>query len=205
MAKKDKVQPTAPVVVPAVAIAAIVAATLDVTKGFIFAPESVYKPLIEAGLVEINDSVKNEAGEIATRATQKGIDSVQNSVNETAAAPVAAFPVAPATKPVFVLRSNIPVPVIKRGGRTGDKYPFATMELNQSFFIPATVENPTPAKSLASTVASATARFAVPAVPAATRTTKKGKVVPVMVETRKFIVRSVTEEGVKGACIWRTK
>ena len=34
---------------------------------------AVHAPLVEAGLVEINPAMVNEAGEIATRATQKGI------------------------------------------------------------------------------------------------------------------------------------
>jgi hypothetical protein len=36
------------------------------------------------------------------------------------------------------------------------------------------------------------------------RQNRRGEVVPVMVETRKFVVRSVEENGVKGARVWRT-
>jgi hypothetical protein len=198
MAKKRNTTTSAVPTIDTVMLAAIVAATLDLSKGFVYTAEAVFKPLVEAGLVEINMEIKNEAGEVATRASQKGIEMSK----ETPTAPVAA--VEPASKPIFELQSNVAVPVIKRGGRTGDIYPFAKMEIGQSFFIGATEAKPNPAKSLASTVASATARYAQKDGDK-TRTTKKGKVVPVMVETRKFIVRSVEEGGVKGARVWRTK
>ena len=102
------------------------------------------------------------------------------------------------------LQNNIPVPVVKHR-RKSESYPFGTMDIGDSFFVPDREGRPDAAKSMASTVASATARYAVPAVPAETRINRKGKEVQVMTETRKFVVRKVTENGVIGARIWRTK
>jgi len=104
----------------------------------------------------------------------------------------------------FVLEAGVPLPTIKRGGRGGEVYPFDEMGVGQSFFVAASADKPNPAKSLASTVSSATARYAVPAEDGSTKTNKKGETVPLMVETRKFVVRSVEENGVKGARVWRT-
>ncbi|WEM33650.1 hypothetical protein PSAKC1_00009 [Pseudomonas phage PSA-KC1] len=68
---------------PVIGLAEIVAAG---PNGLYTSP-AVHGPLIEAGMVEINPAVTNEAGEIATRATQKGIDEMnQNTETGTAAA-----------------------------------------------------------------------------------------------------------------------
>ena len=161
----------------------------------LYTSPAVHGPLIEAGMVEINPAVINEAGEIATRATQKGIDEMtQTSETGTAAASakVAAS---------FTIEDNVPMPTGNSRGRGGNVYPFEALEVGQSFFVPNSEDKPNAAKSLASTVSSATARFAVPSEDGATKTNKKGETVPVMVETRKFVVRSV--EG--GARVWRTK
>lgn len=174
----------------AVTLATIIAAGAD---GMFTSPE-VHGPLVEKGLVEINPSMTNDAGEIATRATQAGIDSM-NKGTSTAAQPQASG---------FVIESGIAVPSIAGRGRTATVYPFDKLEVGQSFFVANSDDRPNAAKSLASTVSSATARYAVP-VEGQTRTNRKGEVVPLMQETRKFVVRSVEENGVKGARIWRTK
>ena len=102
------------------------------------------------------------------------------------------------------LQNDIPVPVVKPG-RKSESYPFGIMNVGDSFFIADREGRPDVGKSMASTVASAMARYAVPATPAKTRINRKGKEVPVMIKMRKFIVRKVTENGVTGARIWRTK
>ena len=102
------------------------------------------------------------------------------------------------------LQNNVPVPVVRPGKRS-ESYPFSVMNVGDSFFVADKEGRPDAAKSMASTVASATARYAVPAVPAETRINRKGKEVPVMIEMRKFIVHKVTENGITGARIWRTK
>lgn len=179
---------------PVIGLAEIVAAG---PNGLYTSP-AVHGPLVEAGMVEINPAMTNEAGEIATRATQKGIDEMnQNTETGTAAA---SAPVATS----FAIEDNVPMPTGSGRGRGGNVYPFDALEVGQSFFVPNSEEKPNAAKSLASTVSSATARYAVASEDGATKTNKKGKVVPVMVETRKFVVRSVEENGVNGARVWRT-
>jgi hypothetical protein len=187
----------------------IVSATLDATKGFLYTSAAVHTPLAEAGLVEVNPTMANDAGELATRATQKGIDSVskngENQTSETNGETAKTEKV----KTMFQLEDNVALPSISgRGrtgrGRTGTTYPFEAMAVGQSFFVANSEDKPNAAKSLASTVSSANARYAVPSADGATKTNKRGKTVPVMVETRKFVVRSVEENGVKGARVWRT-
>ena len=180
----------------------------------IYVPESVFTPLVEAGLVEINTAMTNEAGEVATRATQKGIDSLQPNGDNTSEASEASEASANSetaatgktekVKTMFQIENDVPVPAISGRGRGVNVYPFAQLEVGQSFFVANDESKPNAAKSLASTVSSATARYAVPAEDGSTKTNKKGEVVPVMVETRKFVVRSVEEDGVKGARVWRT-
>ena len=175
-----------------------------------FVPESVYAPLVEAGLVEINPAMVNEAGEIATRATQAGIESldsgaiVVDNANTEANSDTADTGKTEKVKSMFKIENEVPVPAISGRGRGGNVYPFNQLAVGQSFFVPNSESKPNAAKSLASTVSSATARYAVPAEDGLSKTNKKGEVVPVMVETRKFVVRSVEENGVKGARVWRT-
>lgn len=227
----------------AVTLATIVAATL--AGNFQYAPETIYAPLVHEGMAEINPEIKNEAGEVATRATQKGIDSMNTENNQANTGdtslnlsqsgegkPVLTNTEAPAVgnisgKSGFTLDSGIEMPTIQRGGRGGNVYPFDEMEKGQSFFVAATAAKPDPAKSLASTVSSATARYAVETDEMETVTVKTyktdadGKRVkgedgsfivestgevtrPKTKQTRAFVVRSVVENNVKGARIWRS-
>lgn len=176
---------------PVVGLAEIVAAGAN---GLYTSPD-IHASLVEAGLVEVNPGMTNEAGEIATRATQKGIDSM-NQNTETAA---------PAVATSFAIDDGVAMPTVSGRGRGGNVYPFDQLEAGQSFFVPNSEDKPNAAKSLASTVSSATARYSVPSEDGATKTNKNGETVPVMVEVRKFVVRSVEENGVKGARVWRTK
>ena len=204
--KKSAAKKTAATAVAVIGLAEIVAAGAN----GLFTPAAVHGPLVEAGLVEINPAMVNEAGEIATRATQAGIESldsgaivVDNATTE-ANSETAATGKTKKVKTMFQIEDNVPVPAISGRGSGGNMYPFEAMAVGQSFFVPNSESKPNAAKSLASTVSSATARYAVPAEDGSTKTNKKGEVVPVMVETRKFVVRSVEEDGVKGARVWRT-
>lgn len=172
-------------------LAAIVAATLDTSKGFAYVSHANGLPLVEAGLIEVNPEILDNEGNAQAKATEAGVKLVKDSEPKTAAA-----------KPAFSLETGIPVPPARRGGRGGESYPFSKMEVGASFFVAASEEMPEPAKTLASTVSSATARFAIPT--GESKTNRKGEPVPVMKETKKFIVRSVEENGIKGARVWRT-
>ena len=176
----------------------------------LFTPAAVHGPLVEAGLVEINPAMVNEAGEIATRATQACIESLgsgalvlDNATSEANSA-IAETGKTEKVKSMFKIEDSIPVPTISGRGRGVNVYPFDRLAVGQSFFVPNSEDKPNAAKSLASTVSSAAARYAVPAEDGSTKTNKKGEVVPVMVKTRMFVVRRVEEDGVKGARVWRT-
>jgi len=131
------------------------------------------KKLVELKLVETNKDYINEAGEIATRVTAQGVEAMTPAAPETETATE--------TKVVFEIESGIPVPRTRQGGKGGGKYPFAKMEVGQSFHVAATEENDNPAKNLASTVSAAKKRYKV-----------DGKL------TRNFVVRRVDETDPKG-------
>ena len=206
MTTKESAAKKTSVLATVIALSEIVAAGAN----GLFTPAAVHGPLVEAGLVEINPAMTNENGEVATRATQEGIEMldggaivVDNATTE-ANSETAATGKTEKVKTMFLIKNDVPVPAISGRGRGGNVYPFNQLEVGQSFFVPNSESKPNAAKSLASTVSSATARYAVPAEDGSTKTNKKGEVVPVMVETRKFVVRSVEEDGVKGARVWRT-
>ena len=173
---------------PAFDLAAIIAATNS--GSFVYTSPEAHASALAEGLVEVNPSMTNEAGELATRATAKGIESM--NAPQTPAA-------APAAKPTFAIEDSIELAPVTGRGRGGETYPFDQLNVGQSFFVPNSAEKPNVAKSLASTVSSATRRYAEE-IPGETRTDRKGNVVPALKETRKFVVRAV--EG--GARVWRT-
>lgn len=178
------------------ALPRIVEATLS-DVGYTFCSIEVAAYLVKNGFVEQNPDMKNEAGALATRATQKGIDAAKKPE---------------VTKVSEFLIEDVALPAAKRGGngKVGNtKYPFDALEVGQSFFIPATAERPNPVKALASTVTSANARYAVEVKDEAgvvqTRTNRKGREVPVVEYQRLFGIRKDTKDGVEGARIGRTK
>lgn len=174
---------------PALDMAAVVAATQ--AGSFVYTSAEAHASALANGLVEVNESMKNDAGELATRATQKGIDSMSQSNAPAAQA---------TSKPTFAIEDGIALAPVTGRGRGGETYPFHKLAVGQSFFVPNTAEKPNVAKSLASTVSSATRRYAE-VIEGQTRKDRKGNEVPALRETRKFVLRAV--EG--GARIWRTQ
>jgi hypothetical protein len=167
-------------------------------------------------LVEFNASFK-QGDKIAFRATELGmqVHAAGNATAQPAQAPAgwgtptpgatgptpgvpippagAAPPAGNGNRPKITFATGIPLPAARRGGRGSTVYGFETMDVGHSFFIPASDDNPNPAKRIASTVSSASGRL----------------------EPKKFIVRSITVDdamsraygvpvGTKGAGIWRT-
>ncbi len=166
-------------------------AIVEAGAGGVHAPESVFKPLLDAKLVEVNTSIANEAGECLTRATLEGVQYLAEFNPPGATAHVKTL--SKATVAGFVIEDSIPVPSVIGRGRTGQtKYPFDILQPGQSFFIADIEGQPKAAKSLASTVSSASARYAVEQPDGS------------KVYERKFLVRAVTENGIEGARIWRT-
>lgn len=154
--------------------------------GSVFATVAAMAKLHDAGLVEGNPGIVNpaKADEIAFRVKAEHLN-----------APAGPTPPAtPAEKPVFVIEDNVPLPEPKRGAVAREPiYPFASLNVGQSFFIPASEAVPEPAKKFASTVSTASKRFSKevpdPAKPGET----------IRVYERKFVIRAV--EG--GARVWR--
>ena len=188
MARKPNPSKTA----PALDLAAIIAATNSGT--FVYTSAEAHASALDDGLVEVNPTMTNEAGELATRATAKGIESMNAPQTSTTPATPAA------TKPSFAIEDGVPLSAVEGRGRGGETYPFDLLQVNQSFFVPNTAEKPNVAKSLASTVSSATRRYAEE-IEGQTRVDRKGKTVPALKLNRKFVVRAV--EG--GARVWRTQ
>jgi len=86
---------------------------------------------------------------------------------------------------MFTVQVNVPLPARTgpKGLVRGSKYPFATMEIGASFFVPSTEDKP---------VKAATLRSAVGAY------MKNDK-------SRRFAVRQVNEDGVDGVRVWRVE
>lgn len=207
------------------ALREIVAATQE--GSFAYTSEGVHEKLIEHGFVEINPEIKDETGDIATRATQAGIDYASEVLNmgglplesasqvgligerADALAKEVVEHIAKA-KSSIVIEKGVPVP--SKGYafvQRRQAFPFDELEVEDSFFIKSTESKPEPWKSYASTVSNATRSFAVPDSSGETIVNRKGQKVPKLVQTRKFVIRAVEEtdaetgEVVVGARVWR--
>lgn len=189
-------------------LANIVAAT-NTDAGMCYMTEKNVQVLVAAGLVECNIAMTSpdDAKKVAVRATLTGMayDSVERphpEGTEPMDTPASQFKHGPIEK-------GVPIPSIARKSRHAATYDFDSLEVGDSFFIKATEDMPNPGKSLASTVSSASKRYAIEN---GTRTINRrnkesGEIrqveVPSYCFDRKFIVRSVEENGVKGARVWR--
>lgn len=170
-------------------------------NSFAWAAEDYARSLVDKGYAIVDITNATDSGDVPYSPTEAGIKMIKdNAVSDNVIEPNVAQ---------FAIESDVPLPEVKRGGgggrrgKRGSKYPFATMENGQSFFVPASEEMPNPAKTLASTASTVAKDFATPN---GTRTiTRKGeqKEVPAYTYTRKFVVRAVEEDGVKGARVWR--
>lgn len=189
-------------------LANIVAETQN--GSFMYTSEKEHSRLLEHGLVEINEQMQNDRNDVATRATESGFNKMNEEQPEqaTQGSMFDSTPdegqdegqdtPEPAKAGNFELESGIAPPKVRRSGRGGTAYPFDQMEVGHSFHVPATEKRPEPAKALASTVSGATARYRIPAEDGATKLNRSGDTVPVMVDTRKFIIRAVGDEDPKG-------
>ena len=160
MAKK----PTAAPALNLAALAVIVAAGENGT----YAPEHEISLLADSGLVEVNPEVTNAEGHVAVRATAAGIAKnaagiAKNAENQPAAPLAVKSKFSIGTVPDVILEAAVNKKRVARGA--GEKYPFDSLDMtnNRGFFVPATEKMPEPAKSLASTVSSAIARYTVEA------------------------------------------
>lgn len=139
---------------------AIVEAT--VAGGFVYCNADEVAAMVAAELVETNATMTDEAGNIATRATPKGIETMNQTATEAAPVAAAATEAPKASRLAIEIDDYVPATRNKRGGgKGGELYPFEALEVGKSFHVANTSDKPDVAKALASTVSSATARYAV--------------------------------------------
>lgn len=137
-------------------LATIIAAMANADAPFHMATPAEVKNLLDNGMVETNTEI-TDGDKVAVRATEKGqaeapapsTNEGNTNVTDTNTAPAAS---------AFALIEGAVLPE-GRAPRSSSVYPFETMNVGQSFFVPATEDKPNPAKSLASTISSANKRF----------------------------------------------
>jgi hypothetical protein len=197
----------APAAAPAVSplsLAALVAAGSD----GLFAPEAAGAALVAAGHAEMHPTATDAQGNRAFRVTEAGI--AANSAPEAGSTDSTKNGSGKQTVTFVVAKNAIPLPPAPErktpvGGGREELYPFASLEVGGSFFVPGKT-----AKNLASTVSGARARYAE-VIPGQTRKNRAGKDVPATKLTRDFAVRDVPDgaqwgpeyAGKAGAGVWR--
>lgn len=117
------------------------------------------KPLVDAGLIEVNIEVKNDQGQVLARATEAGKTKVAGGGSTEQAKPSS-------THAVIVTGAVLP-PAKKRGNSSGSgaptKYPFADLEVGGMFFSPNSDHAKGDAvKALGSTVSAQNDKYAEP-------------------------------------------
>lgn len=160
-------------------------------------------PLFEHNpqLIEVNTNMLDNAGNAAVRLTDAG----KKMINGNDTAPVV-------SDAKYAVISDAVLPASKRGGGKGGApvvYPFDSLEIGQSFFVPVSDKHKDPVKTLGSTVSSANMRYAIDTGETKTVTrTKRGEKnravvdangekvqetveVPVYKYTRRFSIRPV--------------
>lgn len=152
----------------------------------------------EAKFITIKSETPDPAGNVPVFATSVGIAAASGKEEGATGSNGAA-------KMSFEILDGIPVPESKRGGLKGDTYPFESLKVGQSFFVPATEAKPNPAKGLASTVSSANRRYVSvhPATVGKDKRPHPNAGQPTGKDGRKFTVRPSEHKGVKGAQVWR--
>lgn len=158
-------------------------------------------PLLQhsPALVEVNTEMLDGAGNAAVRLTDAGKLMINGGGSVAKTSPYAVI-------------SGAQLPTSKRGGRGGGapvQYPFDSLEIGQSFFVPVSEKHPDPVKTLGSTVSSANMRYAQDTGEKRTVTrTKRGEknravldaqgnkvketvTIPVYKYTRRFSIRPV--------------
>ncbi len=134
-------------------LATICAAMAVEATPFHMASNAEIAALAKDGLVETNTEIA-DGDKFAVRATDKGV--ALNAELLAASPPSGSGFAMPSS---FVTGEGF-VPSPSRGGRGRSLYDFESLAVGGFIFVPATDEKPNPAKSLASTVSSATKRSA---------------------------------------------
>lgn len=110
-------------------------------------------------LIEVNTNIIDDEGNAAVRLTDAGKALLPNGN-------VAKTDLVKADTPVYAIITNAVLPTKIRRGRGGGGaptlYPWATMEVGTSFFVPVSEKHPNPVKSLTSAVSSANMKYSEP-------------------------------------------
>lgn len=160
-------------------------------------------PLIEAGLIQVDtsDVVEDKAAAKLTDSGQQYLNNLNGNINKE--------------KPMYGIIKGVVIPPSQRGNRKGagapTVYPFATMDVGDSFFVPNS-EKKDAAKKLGSTVSQFNMKNRVATDETETKeVTKRGKgnkaelnpdgskvketkTVPVYRQTKKFVLRAVKKD-----------
>lgn len=217
MASKGKNKPAATAGALNLALLAAVSMASATPPGYKHVSAVDAAPLVSAGFVEVNPDMTfaDAQGNQATRITDAGNAHLNANAEAVQAAIAAAAPAseaaAPAKSAVTIVK-GFQLPEAKRGGglvKRSESYPFGSMDVGDAFFIAATAEKPNPERSFASTVTSATNRYATPDTTKPMRTNRKGRQVHELVYSRKFAIRRIEDgaqfgqPGVAGAVVGR--
>lgn len=160
--------------------------------GYCYAPataEAQLRALEQNKLIECGWANRNPTdGSIPVRPTQAGV-TADGEVSSVDTAPEPASTLAALASHV-VVEDNVPIPAAARFGRvrSGEplvaKFPFATLQVGQSFFIPGTPGSDKPVhRSFASVVSQANKKY----------------------YPKNFQIRPDKSGGIEGARIWRTE
>lgn len=180
-------------------------AAASAVNQFYFVTQAEGQPLLDQGLIEV-DTSKIENGKAASRITPAGVNLLNGGGTMSNVA-------TEATSSPYGVIKGAALPPSKRGsglkgGGAPKQYPFDTMEVNDSFFVPVSEKHENPVKTLGSTVSSANLRFAEKTGEKVVTRNKRGKknklvldasgnpipeqvTVPVYKYTRRFSIRPV--------------
>ena len=144
-------------------LASVVIAMGNTDTPFAFVSTADAKNLISEGLVEQNGEIKDDAGNLATRATEKGV-ALHNSQpkNEGNNNSVDNANTASATPKFEIFKVEGAVFGTGRARKATSMYDFDGMDVGAFIFVPNSEDKPDAAKSLASTISSANKRFSTP-------------------------------------------
>ena len=179
--------------------------------------------LLAAGFITVNANQPdpNDASKVAAYPTEAGakfVDENGGASDNSAAQGATAAP----SVPTFEIDDNVPIAAKRRGAVGSPResiYPFAKLEIGQSFHVPVTADMPKPNRTLGSAVSNATKSYDVEDLDAAGNKQydavevkdKNGNVLRVeqrvrMKHTRVFTVRAVGEDDPRGvgARVYRT-
>jgi hypothetical protein len=146
-------------------LGSVIAAMAVTETPYAMLTEAEIAGLTKEGLVETNSEIR-DGDKIAVRATDKGVAAhaelapAPSTGADVGTAGTTAVASAPVSMPANFVTGMGFEPSAPRGGRGRQLYDFDGLAVGGFIFVPATAEKPNPAKSLASTVSSASKRSA---------------------------------------------